>query len=173
MARAAKSPIAATKTAVDALEPRAVIPGKPQGLFTFDAYFAAPKGFHVRVYPSGGKVFFLRYRDSAGGSPPRYRCLRLGMYGEITIGQALERASDARKRLAAGEAPHQDKAESAKLPTVAQVITDYVADLRRTKKESHADETERLLLKNLSDAMRKELITALNVCRMLNDHSAS
>jgi integrase len=161
MARAAKQLHPATKTAVDALKPRAAAPGQATFAAAYDVYFVAPRGLQVRVYPSGTKVFALRYRDPAGGNPPRYRRLILGTYGEITIQQAVERAVQARQRLAAGETPHQDKADRAKIPTVAQLITDYVADLRRTKKPRHADETERLLLKNVPESISKELVSTI------------
>jgi integrase len=172
MSRAAKHLHPATKTAVDALKPRPAAPGQASFAAAYDAYFSTPKGLQVRVYPSGTKVFALRYRDPAGGTPPRYRRLILGTYGEITITQAVERAIDARRRMEKGEKPHEDKADRAKIPTVAQLITDYIADLRRTKKASHADETERLLTKNVPDAMRKELVTTVSPRDLQQLHAA-
>ena len=170
MARATKHLHPATKTAVDALKPRRLAPGQATFAAAYDAYFSTPKGLQVRVYPSGTKVFALRYRDPAGGTPPRYRRLILGTYGEITIAQAVERAVDARKRMEKGERPHEDKSERAKIPTVATLITDYIAELRRTKKESHADETERLLTKNVPKPLQAELVTSITADDMHRLH---
>ena len=170
MSRATKHLHPATKSAVDALKPRTVATGQPTFAAAYDAYFSTPKGLQVRVYPSGTKVFALRYRDPAGGTPPRYRRLILGTYGEITIGQAVERAVDARKRMEKGEKPHEDKSERAKIPTVAALITDYIAELRRTKKESHADETERLLTKNVPKPLQAELVTSITAADMHRLH---
>jgi integrase len=163
MPRAPKSWIAPTKRAVDALKPRPVQPGRPVASAIVDVYFdeSAPRGFHVRVYPNGRKVFGLRYRDPAGGDPPRYRRVDLGEYGPLTVNQARDKAAEVRARLEKGEAPHADKAKRTEKATVAQLVQYYVAEELAKKKTRHAAETRRLLDKHVVPTLGRELVAAV------------
>lgn len=172
MARAEKSYIPPTRAAVEALRPRVVEEGKPQGLFTYDAYFQQPRGFHVRVYPSGTKIFFLRYRDPDGGTPARYRAFRIGVFGELTVAQAMEQAVAARGRLAVGERPHEEKWHRSRIPNVEQLVEDYVAELRRTRKATYAHETERMLRRKVVPRFGRELIVNITGREMQQLHAS-
>ena len=156
-----------TKTAVDALQPRAAKPGQARESAIYDAYFddPAPRGFHLRVFPNGRKVFAFRYRDPAGGTPPRYLRVQLGDYGALTIQQALKLADTMRDRADSGEKPREDKKRRAEIPKLSQVVTDYVALLERTKKPRYAAETKRILEKHITTppkGLGKSLITAVS-----------
>jgi integrase len=164
----------ATKRTVDALKPRVVQPGQATASAIYDVYFAAPatKGMHVRVFPNGRKVFCLRYRDPAGGTPARYRRVDLGEYGtELTVDQAVKAAADARQRVAAGETPHADKAERAKVPTVSQLLADYLDEVKRIRKPRTAAEYERMLKREIEKRFGKELVTAVTPRDMQRVHA--
>jgi integrase len=174
MPRASKSWHPATKRTVDALKPRTVQPGQATASAIYDVYFAppAPKGMHVRVFPNGRKVFCLRYRDPSGGTPARYRRVDLGEYGtELTVDQAVKAAADARQRVAAGEAPHTDKAERAKAPTVSQLLSDYLTEVRRIRKPRTAAEYERMLKREIGERFGRELVTAITPRHMQQLHA--
>lgn len=174
MPRAPKTWQPATKRTVDALKPRTVQPGQATASAIYDVYFAPPatKGMHVRVYPNGRKVFCLRYRDPSGGTPARYRRVDLGEYGtEMTVEQAVKAAADARQRVAAGEAPHADKAERAKVPTVSQLLADYLEEVRRIRKPRTAAEYERMLKREIEGRFGRELVTAITPRDMQRLHA--
>lgn len=59
------------------------------------------KGLHLRVSRSGAKSFYLYYRTRAG----QQRKPKLGMFGEITLSQARERARKLLDRVAIGDDP--------------------------------------------------------------------
>ena len=164
MPRKPKSWHPVTKTAVDALQPHASKPGQARASAIYDAYFddPAPRGFHVRVFPNGRKVFAFRYRDPAGGTPPRYLRVQLGEYGTLTIQQALTLANATRDRAQRGEKPHDDKTKRGEIPKVSQLVADYLHQLQRTRKPRYAAETKRILEKHVTDTrIGRELVTAV------------
>jgi hypothetical protein len=65
------------------------------------------EGMFLLVHPNGGKYWRLKYRF--GG---RERILALGVYPEISLGDARERRAQARKTLAAGTDPGVMKKEA-------------------------------------------------------------
>lgn len=58
-------------------------------------------GLHLRVGANGAKAFFLYYRTRAG----QQRRPKIGVFGEITLSQARERARKLLDRVAVGEDP--------------------------------------------------------------------
>ena len=170
MPRSAPIKHPARKTSVDALKPTAV---------AYDAYFEAPKGFHVRVYPSGTKVFALRFRDAIGGKSAargasgkaKYRRLILGTYGEITITEAAALAEEKRGRLSKGERPQDDKKKRGAVPTVAEVVTAYLVELRKDCDPQHVREIDRLLSVHLAPTFGTEPITLVSPADMQSLHA--
>lgn len=61
---------------------------------------ADERGLYIEVYPTGGKLWRLKYRF--GGKEKR---LALGAYPDVSLATARERRDDARKTLAAGIDP--------------------------------------------------------------------
>lgn len=89
-------------------------------------------GFGCRCYPSGRKVFVLRYRR--GG---RSRLLTLGDFGSTyTVQEARDAAREARVKLAKGVDPLQERREREeqarrereRRKTVAELADEYMAD---------------------------------------------
>ncbi len=62
-------------------------------------------GFGVRVYPSGAKVFVLKFRARSG----RQRWLRLGAFGPLTAEHARDKAKLEMAKVIDGEDPADDR----------------------------------------------------------------
>ena len=82
---------------------------------------SALKGFGVRVYPSGAKVYVVQTRGPGG--PKR---VAVGRHGVITTNQARRRAALMLARIKAGEAPGSaPAARPPRGPTVAELAERY------------------------------------------------
>ena len=152
MPRAPKHWHDTTKRSLDAIAPKA---GQ-----VFDAYFRSPKGFHVRVFPDGRKVFALRYKAGA-----TYRRRTIGPYGVWTIDRAEKEA--ARLRLLVDDpqvlSPHdQDEADSA-LITVTQLVGDYIKDLGQSRTPRYVHDTSRYLETRIPVRLAKKLVAKVTV----------
>jgi integrase len=79
------------------------------------------RGFAVRVWPSGQKTFFIRYRNREG----RLRKLTLGRYGALTVDQARTIAGGRMGDVARGGDPAEDRVGHRASVTVAQLCADY------------------------------------------------
>lgn len=79
-------------------------------------------GFGVRVWPSGKKVYQVRYRQ--GG---RQRFFKIGEHGPVTPDQARREAQIKLGDVARGEDPQEEKLTRRKSITVAELCDDYFA----------------------------------------------
>lgn len=79
------------------------------------------KGFGIRVWPSGAKTFFLRYRFKGR---PRY--LALGAYGPLTLDQARKLAQVSKADIINGKDPTEERRRSHKRRSVADLCQDYL-----------------------------------------------
>lgn len=95
------------------------------------------KGFGVRVWPSGRKTFFLRYRFR---SRPRY--LGLGAFGSITLEQARKLAHLSRADIINGKDPTEERRRSHKQRTVAALCEDYLARHATRKRTGDEDRSK-------------------------------
>ncbi|WP_172332233.1 site-specific integrase [Mangrovicoccus sp. HB161399] len=77
-------------------------------------------GFGVRVWPSGKKVYQVRYRQ--GG---RQRFFKIGEHGPVTADQARREAQIKLGDVARGEDPQEEKLTRRKSITVAELCDDY------------------------------------------------
>lgn len=111
--------MALTDTAIKNVKPKA----KPYKL-------ADEKGLHLLVRPSGGLLWRMKYRaDGADdqGRPKRVeKLLSFGSYPEITLKDARALRDEARKRLAQGADPAQEK-KDAKIATVLGAANSFEA----------------------------------------------
>ena len=93
------------------------------------------KGFCVRAYASGRKVYGLKYRTAQGSQ----RWLTLGVHGSsMTPDEARAAAKKALAGVVGGHDPSAKKAEARRALTVAQLIDRYLADGPATKPDKRA-----------------------------------
>ncbi|MGK2227274.1 MAG: integrase [Devosia sp.] len=129
--------MALTDTAIKNVKPKA----KPYKL-------ADEKGLHLLVRPSGGLLWRMKYRaDGADdqGRPKRVeKLLSFGSYPEITLKDARALRDEARKRLAQGADPAQEK-KDAKIATVLGAANSFEAIaeeyINRMEQEGRAQAT--------------------------------
>lgn len=107
-------------------------------------------GLHLRVR-GAKKGFFLYYRTHAGVE----RRPKLGDYGLMTLTEAQARAKKMLLVVAAGGDPSKEKQDARAEHTVADLWTTYQKRHVAKKKESSADEDERLWEKNAARALGK------------------
>lgn len=113
-----------TKRSVDAL-----IAGER----AYVVYDSDLTGFGVRVMPSGSKSWIIEYRPGSGGRGVRSVRLSLGSATHLTPDEARRLAriklADARR----GDDPAAKRAKERETPTLATLITAYLADIEQTK----------------------------------------
>lgn len=103
-----------TKRIVDAARP------EDEEYFVWDSEL---KGFGLRVYPSGRKIFVLQYRS--GG---RTRRLKVGPYGALTVEEARDLARQNRGDVAKGADPSAERSKQRRTPTVAELCEKFLTD---------------------------------------------
>lgn len=84
------------------------------------------RGFGLRVYPTGERVFYLKYR--AGGDS-RTRLHKIGRFGDITPEFARKAAAKLRAAVALGADPAQEKAELRAARTVGSLFPEFLSGL--------------------------------------------
>lgn len=110
-----------TKRTVDAL--------KPKRSGDVSIWDNDPRGFGVRVKPSGAKSFFVNYY-----APGLHRVLRrvtLGAYGPLTVDAARKKAKAILARVSNGDDPAKQRADTrraAQEETVARLFPAYLDD---------------------------------------------
>jgi len=99
-------------------------------------------GFSLEGRATGGKTYYLRYRDQHG----RQRQYRIGDAKSITFDIARKVASRLRGRVALGEDPAQERAILKAVPTFAEFVEDrYLPFVKGYKRSWKTDES---LLRN-------------------------
>ncbi|WP_278362234.1 tyrosine-type recombinase/integrase [Stutzerimonas kunmingensis] len=96
-----------------------------------DLYDTAIPGFVLEVRPSGGKTWYLRYRDARGKQHQH----RIGDASGITFEQARNAALTVRARVILGESPAEEKKALRAIPTLeafAKRYLDYVKGVKRS-----------------------------------------
>ena len=95
-----------------------------------DLYDTATKGLMLEVRETG-QTFYLRYQSQRG----KRKQFRLADARDVTLAQARQLADRARNRIAMGEDPAETKAETRKVPTFAQFVTqDFLPHIRTYKR---------------------------------------
>jgi hypothetical protein len=112
-----------TKRFVDSLEPRFL-----KDYVEWDSELTE---FAIRVWPSGRKAYFVRYRTTEGTK--RYKTL--GHHGKITAEQARAKALHYFHRVQQGEDPVAADVALRRSPTVADLAEHYMAEHSRVKKK--------------------------------------
>lgn len=149
-----------TKGEVDNLKPSA------------DQYFAwadDPKGFGVKVFPTGVKSFVFQYRTREGKTR-RYTIGKLS--DTLTVDQARKQAKDLFFDVMAGNDPMGEKKSRREAMTIAELLTSYLASPKfeekaETTKATDKGRIERHLMPLLGDAVA-DLLTADDVRKAQN-----
>lgn len=93
------------------------------------------KGFALQVYPSGRKVFQVRYRTVAG----QRRLIVIGDYGPFTVDAARDRAKAILGEVARGGDPAVAETEKKIAPGWADWVKTYLEDVHSRKKSWRSD----------------------------------
>lgn len=132
-----------TKRSVDALKPSA-----DSDYFVWDDELP---GFGCRVYPSGKKVYVLKYR--LGGRAGRQRRRKLGAHGVVTPEEARRNARALLGSVAKKEDPHAESDRARVATRVSEVIDSYLRNVDAKKKPTTAKEYRRLFKKHIVPAI--------------------
>lgn len=107
------------------------------------------RGFGVRVWPSGKRTYFVKYRTKDG----RQRKPTIGVHGVLTAEQARDEARQWLAQVARGEDP-ASKPQPKEAPTVEAFAEMYLnRHARLHKKRSSSANDQRLLAKRILPAL--------------------
>ena len=126
------------------------------------------KGLYLQVEPNGSKLWRLKYRHQG-----KERKLALGMYPEITLGQARERQLEARRLLANDIDPGEHKRQAKRAARVAAANTfeaiarEWFAKFSPGWAESHSSKVLLRMENNLFPWLGARPITALEADELL------
>jgi len=98
-------------------------------------------GFGVKIYGSGRRVFALRYRTRNG----RHRMLTLGTFGEMTVQQARNLASDEKRKVRKGEDPQAERQRAAlEVSTVRDLMNRWVEEYAKVHRKRWPEDKRRV-----------------------------
>ena len=127
--RTAKVKLTLTKRTVEGLQPA----DKP-----WIAWDDRLIGFGVRVQPSGAKSFILNYRIGSGGRKARNRRIAIGRCGRLAPEDARRLAQELLGRVARGQDPAQERADSRGMPTLREAFAEYLTANPSRKRSTEA-----------------------------------
>ena len=141
-----------TKSVVDGLKPEHN---------TYIVRDAEVPGYSVRVYPSGRRAFFYRYRVG-GGRGAQIREPRIGNYGELTPDQAKKIAKDWAARARQGRDPMAERQAERNAPTMSELFDRYLSEhASRHKKPSSLRNDVRMIEKRLRPKFGKARVKSI------------
>ena len=127
--RTAKVKLTLTKRTVESLQPS----DKP-----WIAWDDRLSGFGVRVHPSGTKTFLVNYRTGSGGRRARNRRVGVGRCDHLAPEEARRLAQELLGRVARGEDPARERAESRGIPTLREAFEEYLTANPNRKRSTEA-----------------------------------
>ncbi len=93
-------------------------------------------GFVLEVRSSGGKTYYLRYRDVYGKQCQH----KIGDAKSITFDKARTVAEKLRSRVVLGESPREERKVKRSIPTIAELFADtYLPHLALTRRNMDSD----------------------------------
>lgn len=95
-------------------------------------------GFCIRVYPTGTKAFYLKYRTSEGGRRAKQRWVKIGNVGDFPIDVARKIAQQLKAEVARGIDPRAERTATRNAPTLAALWKIYEVEGLAEKKKSTA-----------------------------------
>lgn len=129
------------------------------------------KGLFLEARISGGKTYYLRYRDKRG----RQRQIKLGDSRDLLLSDARKLADEKRRSIALGEDPLEIKSDSKKTPTFSAFINEQYLPHVKSYKRSWASDVSLLnnhLLPRFSNKYLDE-ISRQDIVKMLSDRRAA
>lgn len=99
-----------------------------------DLYSDAVNGWVLEVRPSGGKTYYLRYRDQHG----KQRQHKIGDATAISVDKARAAAQKIRARIVFGENPAEEKKSLRQIPTLAAFVRDVYLDHMKVTRRNFA-----------------------------------
>ena len=118
------------------------------------------RGFGVRVWPTGKRTYFLKYRTREG----RQRKPTIGVHGvDITAEEARDIAHQWRTEARRGGDPVSSRRQAREMPTLAEFAERYLAKHARVyKKPSSLANDERLLVKRILPALGRRKLNEVS-----------
>ena len=114
----------------------------PTGKVKCDLFDSNCKGLMIEIRATGGKTYYLRYKDHRG----RARQLKIADERDLSLGQARQMALTLRTKIALGEDPREEKATAKQSPTFATFMAErYMPFVKGYKKSWDCDDS---LLRN-------------------------
>ena len=107
------------------------------------------RGFGVRVTASGFKAYVVQYRLPGLGRRGAVKRVTLGEHGRLTPDEARRLAKRELGRVAQGHDIAAERASRKGIPTVKELGTEYLKDVKLRRKESTAYEYERMWTKHV------------------------
>jgi integrase len=133
------------------------------------AFDAALPGFGVRVKPSGHKAYVIQYRTQAGTS----RRLTLGSATVLSLEQARKRARKLLVEVSEGFDPAQDRADSRRAGSIAELAERYFAEhVRVHNKPSTARAVQRIIATRIKPALGRIGVGELSRARLKQWHQS-
>ena len=126
-------------------------------------------GLYLLVNPNGSRYWRLKYRIAG-----KEKLLALGVYPDITLAEARQKRADAKKVLAAGGDPGQEKQEEkqAKEQAVAnsfdRLATEWHSHKSTSWSEGYAEHLLMYLKKDIFPFIGQKAITDISQVEMLN-----
>jgi hypothetical protein len=110
----------------------------PAGTRKVDFFDTLISGFMLEVRSSGGKTFYVRYRDTRG----REHQFKIGSAHVLSAIQARHKAKGILAQSLLGADPHTERRELRSIPTLAQFVRDdYLPFAKNMKRSWRTDET--------------------------------
>lgn len=110
----------------------------PVGARRIDFFDIALPGFLLEVRCTGGKTFYLRYRDSHG----RERQFKIGSGHVLTVSQARRKARAILAEAILGRDPQKEREELRRVPKLAEFVHEsYMPYAKNVKRSWQTDET--------------------------------
>ena len=137
----------------------------------FELFDTDCKGLSTEIRQSGGKTYYLRYRDQRG----RIRQQKLGDVRDISLAQAKKVANKLRAQIAMGIDPAEERLARRSAPTLGQFVEEQYLPYVKTYKRSWATDVSVLknhLLPRFGKRYMDE-ITRQDIVKMLSDTTAS
>ena len=138
---------------------------------TCKMYDTEISGFSVRIYSTGRRAFFLRYRVG-GGRGAKIREPKIGDYGQITADQARAIAKDWSAIIRQGGDPAADREALRNNPTMSDLFDTYIEDFaKRHKKPSSVANDIRMIEKRLRPTFGNQLVRDINRAKIRTYHA--